>query len=171
MSDHDDEDFTENGKRTMAEMAAEDEDGQMEAFPLGAVDGDGVALKSLIKAGHSVSTTVSLMTAEVPAPKGSLLNPDKEGMLLVTYEVAGYEPVPQREGDRHSGKNIRGWKIRQKLRPIYVERVEGNGAEIQANFALLQDADETAAGALLDTLKEMYAAKLAGGKHPSRVPA
>lgn len=164
------DDAAANGAASIAQRAADDEP-EPELFPMGSVEGDAKTLKTLIRAGQSVKQTVSIGRAEVPLTGTGLLDPDKEGMLLVSYEVAGYEPVPEREGERHEGKRVVGWKLRTNLRAIHVERVNGEEGAIEANFAALLDADEERAGALLDRLGARTAAKLAGGKHPSRVAA
>jgi hypothetical protein len=91
-------------------------------------------------------------TAEVPSPSGGLLSANKEHLLLVTCEHAGYTEVPKREGDRVNGKVVVGWKTRQTLRPIYVERVNGKAGAIEAAFVDLLKADESGAAALLDRM-------------------
>lgn len=147
---------------------AEPDEEQPELFPQGSIEGDAKTLKTLIKAGLPVEQTVAMGSAEVPISSGGLIDPEKEGMLLVTYEAAGYKPVPVREGERHEGKRVKGWKIRTYLRPIHVERVNGEAGAIEANFAALLDADEAEAGALLDRLSARTSSKLNGGRHPAR---
>jgi hypothetical protein len=174
MAKDDDPDAMANG-RSIAERAADGDDGepgeQAEIFPLGSIEGDAKTLKTLIRAGLPVTQTVAMGSAEVPISSGGLIDPDKEGMLLVTYEAAGYQPVPVREGERHEGKRVKSWKIRTHLRPIHVERIDGEAGVIEANFASLLDVDDKAAAALLDRLGARVKAKLADGKHPSRVAA
>jgi hypothetical protein len=129
-------------------------DPQTELFPDGSVEGDGYSLRSVGKAGEPVELiTVAMSGGEVPMPKGSgLLDPHKEGMLLVTYEPKdGGLPVPTREGDRGE-KKIVGWKVRQTVRPIYIERVKGEEGVIEGHFAALLEAEPGRAGALLDRL-------------------
>lgn len=119
-----------------------------ELFPLGTLPGDGVMLKTLIKPSHRVELTVSMMSAEIDAPKDQgLLDPDKEGLLLVTYEIANYHPTPIREG-QPGDKRLVGWKIRQAIRPIYHEPVRGEAGTVEAGFAALCTADPSAAAAL-----------------------
>lgn len=131
----------------------EDDGGEPELFPMGSLEGDAKTLKSLIRSGQAVKSTVSMTGAEVPVRSGGLLDPEKEGMLLVTFEVAHYTPVPVREGDRETGKRLTEWKIRQTVRPIHIERVDGEDGIIEANFAMLAEANPTAAGALLDRMR------------------
>jgi hypothetical protein len=138
--------------QSIREMAEQDTP-ESELFPLGSLEGDDTTLGQIIKPSHTVEITVSMGTAEVPSPSGGLLNPNDEGLLLVTYEHAGYTPVPVRKGDRVAGKEITGWKIRQNLRPIHVERVHGEAGAIEAAFVDLLRENDEAAGALLDRMK------------------
>lgn len=97
---------------------------QAELFPKGVLDTDGkIQLKNLIRANESVEITASLMTAEVPL-RGGLVDPRKEGKVIVSFEAAKYIPVPQRKGEP-GDKQLTGWKIRCQLRPTYVEPIEG----------------------------------------------
>jgi hypothetical protein len=144
----------EDAPQSIREMAeAETQQAAGELFPLGSLEGDEATLGQLIQPNHETHVTVSMGTAEVPMPRGGLLAPDKEHTLLVTCEVSGFEPVPQRDGDRVQGKTIVGWKVREKLRVIYVERVKGEEGSIEAQFADLLRADEQRGAALLDRLK------------------
>lgn len=125
-----------------------------ELFPVGSIDGDGFTFKAIGNAKNPVTEiTVAMTGGEVPIPKGSgLLDPAKEGMLLVTYEVADAgRLIPQREGDRGE-KTIVGYKARQTVRPIFIERVKGEEGVIEGHFAALLEADQGRAGALLDRL-------------------
>lgn len=90
-------------------------------FPQGFFEGDEKTIKNLIKAGSPVEVTVSLMSAEVPSRTSGLLDPDNESQVLVTYEVSKYHVVPKREGET-GDKSLAGWKIRQQIRPTYVQR-------------------------------------------------
>lgn len=60
-----------------------------------------------------IEAEVSLMSAAVPA--SGLLDPDKEGRLIVSYVPVKYEYVPVRENGE-----VKRWKLRQHLRPTYV---------------------------------------------------
>jgi hypothetical protein len=97
--------------------AASDDDPESdeELFPHGSLDGDGISLKGLIKPGLPVEYTKSLLKGEVPGRKG-LTNPEGERRAIVTHELAEVVIVIKRE----DGK-ITGYKIREKLRPTYVE--------------------------------------------------
>lgn len=104
-----------------------DDEQPEELFPVGSLEGDPkMTLGKLIKPHHKVEYTVSLMAAEVPL-RGGLLDPDATGAVMITYEVANLTPVPIRE-DRGGVKKLVGWKIRQSLRPIYVEPIEATKA-------------------------------------------
>ena len=78
----------------------------------------------LVKRGTPIDSEVSLMSASVPC-KG-LIDPDKPGRLVVTYESAGYVFKPQRD---RGNQSITGWTLRQQLRPIYVEALVETTAE------------------------------------------
>lgn len=141
--------------QSIREMADADAEQQTEAemFPIGSLEGDEAKLETMIRPGEPVKITVSMNgTPEVPMPRGGLLDVRKEHLLLVTCEVESPIPVPEREGDRTTGKKIVGWKIRQKLRPIYVERVHGEAGAIESAFVDLLRGDEAAAAALLERM-------------------
>jgi hypothetical protein len=140
--------------QSIREMAEKDaEEAAEELFPIGALEGDETTLGSLVKPGQTNEVTVSMMTAEVPSPRGGLLSPDRDHLLLVTTEHAGYTEIPKREGDRVNGKTVVGWKTRQNLRPVYVERVNGEAGAIEAAFTDLLRANEQDAMALLDRMR------------------
>jgi len=132
------------------------DDPEPELFPMGTVAGDGLGLKHLIRPGADVSMTISLMSAEIPAPReGGLLKPEQEVYLLVAAEPQKYIPVPEKEGDRGDRK-VTGWKIRQAVRPLHVQRVTGDAVMVQAAFRALVDTDQARAGQLLDSLNAAY---------------
>ena len=89
-------------------------------FPKGFFEGDEKSAKNIIDGRLPCEVTVSLLSAEVPSPRGGLLDPDKEGQVLVSYEVAGYPWKPKREG-APGDKRLVGWKVRQQIRPTYVQ--------------------------------------------------
>ncbi len=132
---------------------------QSELFPSGSLEGDGLTLKQLVKAGQAQQVTTRLDGTEVPTPEGGLLHPEGLVKLLVTGEVKRYEPTPLRTPD-DEGK-VRGWKIRQIVRPVYVERVDGDlTVAISQRFAELCETDVKTAGALLDRLGSQLAEAL-----------
>lgn len=137
--------------QSIREMAEQDaDDAQEEIFPRGQLEGDDKSIRDFFQPHHRIELTASLMAAEVPA-SGGLVDPEKEGMALVTYELSKPIPVPIREGNAGE-KELVGWKIRQQLRPVYVEAVRGEEGAIEANFAALLAAEPNRAGALLDRL-------------------
>jgi hypothetical protein len=111
--------------RSISERAADETEAgeQVEAFPMGSLEGDGKTLKNIIKSGLPVELTVSMRAAEVPIRGGGLPDPDSLQRCFVTAEVAKYEPVPVRD----DGKIV-SWKIRCVLRPTYVEPQEASGS-------------------------------------------
>lgn len=138
--------------REMAEGDAVNQEGEL--FPIGSLQGDETTLGTLIRSNHKTELTVSMGTAEVPVRGGGMLDVNREHLLLVTVEPRKIETVPQREGDRLEGKEIVGFKIRQTVTPIYVERVQGEGGALVAAFADLLRADESAALAALEGMKD-----------------
>lgn len=101
-------------------------DDEPELFPLGTLDGDPKkTLKNLLKAGLPVEVTASLSSAEVPVNAG-LIDPEDSGRVLVSYEVQKAAEVIVKRGK--DGKIV-GYKIRQTLRPTYVEAIPNAGAQ------------------------------------------
>jgi hypothetical protein len=100
------------------EAAPNDPDLQTDLFPHGSLQGDGMDLKRLIKPGIPIEYTKSLLKGEVPGRKG-LSNPEGERRAIVTHELAEVVVVIKREDGE-----IVGYKIREKLRPTYVEEAE-----------------------------------------------
>jgi hypothetical protein len=152
---------------SVADRAADGESDQLEAFPVGVIEGDAkVTHKTLIRPGEAVEYTVSLGRAEVPM-RGGLVDPRKAGRCLVSYEAAdGGLPVPQRE----DGK-VKAWKIRQSLRPVYVEPWPLEDAEaIGLLFGTLMEASPQAAMKLVDGLQARAAEYLRTGDR-SATPA
>lgn len=141
--------------KSIREMAEADtqEAAATQLFPLGSIEGDDGTLQSMIQPGEKVTHSVTMNGTSKVEMTGGLLDIRKEHTLLVTCEVAYPIPVPDREGDRLAGKRIVGWDIKQKLIPIYVERVKGEEGAIEASFADLLRADENRAAVLLDRLK------------------
>lgn len=103
----------------------ENDDGQ-----LGFVVGDEpLKLSKLIKSGIPVESEVSLMSAAVPTD--GLLDPTKEGVLLVVYSPSKYECVPVRENGR-----VTRWKIRQQVRPTDVRTANEESLREHLDVAL-----------------------------------
>ena len=93
-----------------------------------ALDGDKqLTLAGLGPRNTPIESEVSLMSASVPVR--GLIDPGKQGQLLVSYVPAGYRYVPIREGQK-----IVKWKLRQYLRIMYVEQfVEAEAVETGAH--------------------------------------
>ena len=92
-----------------------EDDPAEELFPHGSLDGDGINLKDLIQPGKPVEYTKSLLKGEVPGRR-QLTNPAGQRRALVTHELAEVVIVIRREDNE-----IVGYKIREKLRPTYVQ--------------------------------------------------
>jgi hypothetical protein len=100
--------------------------------------------------------TCSMRSAEVPL-RGGLVNPRTTGRLLMTYEAFdGGLPVPEREDGQ-----VVGWKVRQQLRPVYVEPVDGDLPEmVEAWFDRVMEDSAEVGGALADRIAAKAAARL-----------
>jgi len=139
--------------KSIREMA-DAEPAETELFPMGSLEGDEKTLGQLIRPNQSTEVTVAMTKGEVPSPTGGLLDPNKTALVLVTCEVGQYAEIPIREGTRADGdRKITGWKLRQQLTPIYVEKMAATGGVIEASFAALLQEDEPAAAALLDRMQ------------------
>lgn len=118
-----------------------------ELFPLGEIEGGAKTIKNFIRQGADVKSTVSLAAAEVAAKSG-LFDPEVEGKLIVTFEPGAVQIIPLKA----EGK-VQSYKVRQTLKPAFIERVDASTADIEASFELLLDGDASEAGKLLDKLK------------------
>lgn len=125
-----------------------------ELFPLGTLEGDDFTPQKIIKKGLPIEVTVAIGQAEVPMPTGGLLDPNKQGRALVSYAFAKNVEIPQTD----EGKIV-GWKVRQMLRAIYVKPANDEAALIRDEFKALLALDESAAGRVLDELKQIFVAK------------
>lgn len=151
------EDPSSIGGRAANDEGAEPEP---ELFPDGFVEGDeGVTHKTLIRPGLPIELKVSLTRAEIPSRGKSLFTPGREAKVLVTVEPGVVHEAPVMEGDRPNRK-VTGWKLTQDLRSVYAERVTGDSANIEAEFALLMDGDPRKAGELLDKLSARLSTQL-----------
>jgi hypothetical protein len=133
------------GGQSIEERASEE---QTELFPDGVIDGHGVSLKSLVKAGQRVEAKCALRRGEVPL-RGGLPDPAKRVRLAVTAEAVGYLTKPERE----DGKIV-GWSAVADLRPIHVETLGvGPSGEILIAYRELLNAEPSAAAALLEQMQ------------------
>jgi hypothetical protein len=153
-------------KKTIREMAegGAGEEAEPELIPRGTVEGDGLGLLDIFRLGaKNVSSTCVVRGGEFDVP-GGLLDPNREGILLMTYRYVKPEPVPVWRPDtpRGEARVLSGYKLRQVIEPIHVERAkQGDAGALKASFIdLLSNAPQTA-GALLDELNQMAGKKLA----------
>lgn len=149
---------------TLDERASNGEgtEAEEELFPLGSIDGDDKTLQTLFRKNLPTKVTTSIRAGEVGTPRGGLLDPERAGMLLVSYEYDHPEIVPEYEGEAGSRK-VKALKIRQVVRPYFIEQVRaGEAGVIEAQFAELMKADVGAAGKLLDALNARAGKALAG---------
>jgi hypothetical protein len=151
----------ETDARSISDRAANgDSETVEELFPVGAVDGDGVSLKQLVKPGHKVETTAALSRAEVPLRNG-LPDPSRRLRMLVTGIPGKVHSLPLREDDGKP-EAVTGWKLAQDVRVDHVENVPLTERELILNrFAAIVDESPSAAGGLLDDLQKVLAETLA----------
>lgn len=147
MQDHPD---SVNGR-----AANEAEPTEAELFPVGSLAGDSVTAQTLVRRGLPTAVTVSLAMAEVPTKDG-LVDPNRSGRVLVSYVPGKVEHVPERDDD---GK-VKGWKLRQHLRPTFVADANDETSVARNAFAALLATDAPAAGALLAELRQLAEAEL-----------
>lgn len=142
-----------SGGASISEMAEAEDDVEDEGtlFPMGFLKGDEVTPARMIKKGLPVEVTVSIGKAEVPMPDSGLLDPERQGRVLVTYVFGSNQEIPVREEDK-----IVRWKIRQNLRAVHVASANDEVALITSEFDALLALDQAAAGALLDQLGAMF---------------
>jgi hypothetical protein len=114
------------GIEARAEAGVEEEDDGQLGFVVG---DEPLKLSKLIKSGIPVESEVSLMSAAVPTD--GLLDPTKEGVLLVSYSPSKYECVPVRENGR-----VTRWKIRQQVRPTDVRTANEEALREHLDVAL-----------------------------------
>lgn len=132
-------------------QSTEEEQGQREdvqLFPMGSIEGDGVTLKTLIKAGKENKLTVKIKATRVPSGSG-LADPEKDRVLLVTCEPGKVESVPHKE----EGRVVRYTTV-QVYEPIFVEGVQrGDAGRLEAAFGQLLANDPDAAAKALDRMQ------------------
>lgn len=147
---------------SVAERAANgegQEETQEELFPQGQVIGDGVSLKSLVKAQHKVTTSAALSKAKIPL-RGGLPDPNARLRLMVVGVPAKLHNLPIRE-DASDPLKVTGWELTQDVRVDHVENVPPTERELVLNrFRAFVDESPQAAGKLLEELQQMLAEEL-----------
>lgn len=119
-----------NGGKSAREQAEEQ---IPEAPPL---EGDKqLSIKGLGSRGVPIESRVSIDAASVPIQ--GLIDPEKEGQLIVAYRPRGYDYVPVR--DPADPNKVSRWKIIQRLRPVHVQKVS---PELQAALAAVNEEHE-----------------------------
>lgn len=158
--------------REMAEAESLGE-GQEQLFEGAKFEGDdGLSLEGLVSRGSKREVTVSFRSAEFDCPKDSgLLSPTRQGLALVTYRWIKPDMVPLWEQGKPRDQNpeLEGWKVRQILEPIWIEKLDGEADIIKANFVELLSADPEEAGRLLEQMTA--AMRKAMGVEAPEVPA
>ena len=98
---------------------AEDEVPEAELFPMGSIEGDPkITWSMLLKRGRPVEVTSTMRAAEVGVRNGQLLDPEKVTQVLVT--VVPEQAIVIYKRETIDGP-VKGYKIRQPLRPTYVQ--------------------------------------------------
>lgn len=108
------------------EPTSDEADGQLEAFPIGAVDGDPkVTHRNLIKAGMAVKLECALSRAAVPLT-GGLHAFGAAGEVLVTFEAGKVQQVPE-FGERQAdgSRPVKAVKLVQELTAVHVRSGAG----------------------------------------------
>jgi hypothetical protein len=138
------------------EIDGTDGDGteQGEMFPNGTLEGEGKTLKTLVKPGQAVETTISIGKAEVPLRNG-MPDPDKPMRALVTGIFQSCKPTARRE-DAGNPVKVTGWKLAVHLRADFVEAVPFDDAGLIAQrFRAMLEVEPSAAGRLLEQLQAL----------------
>jgi hypothetical protein len=111
-------------------------------------------LKTLVKAGQAVETTVALSRAEIPLRNG-LPDPDKPTRALVMGVFQSAKTLARREDDGNPMK-VTGWKLTANLRVDYVEAIPADDAGlITQRFRTMLEVEPGAAGRLLEQLQAL----------------
>lgn len=138
----------------------EDELDQGEMFPNGTLEGEGKTLKTLVKPGQAVETTVALSRAEVPLRNG-MPDPDRPVRALVTGVFQKATELAKRE-DSGNPMKVTGWKLAVGMRVEYVEAVPADdGGLILQRFRAMLEVDPSGAGRLGDEIAKLLQEALA----------
>lgn len=132
-------------------QSTEEEQGQqddVQLFPMGSIEGDGVSLKTFIRGNRDNKLTVKIKSTRVPSGSG-LADPEKDRVLLVTCEPGKVETVPHKE----EGKVVRYTTV-QVYEPIFVEGVQrGDVGRMEAAFKSMLTDDPDSAAKMLDRMQ------------------
>lgn len=127
----------------------EHEEPDVELFPLGSVQGDGVSLGKFVKPGKDNTSKVKIKAVKTAGGKG-LADPDKLRTLLVSCQPGKVETVPHME----DGK-VASYETVQHYTPTFVEGVQrGDAGRIEASFAELLRDDAKGAAKALDAMQQ-----------------
>jgi hypothetical protein len=94
-----------------------------------------LSLKGLGQRGVPVESRVSIDSASVPVE--GLMDPQKDGQLLVAYRPRGYNYVPVR--DSADPTKVIRWKVIQSLRPVHIQKIS---PELEAAIAAVNEEHE-----------------------------
>lgn len=94
-----------------------------------------LSLKGLGQRGVPIESRVSIDAASVPVE--GLMDPEKDGQLIVAYRPRGYDYVPVR--DTANPTKVVRWKVIQRLRPVHIQKIS---PELEAALAAVNEEHE-----------------------------
>lgn len=92
---------------------------------------------------------------EVPLRDG-LYDPQKTYRFAVTCQVGRYTEDPVREKQADNSTKIVSTKVRQKIKPVFMEEMGWGEEALERSFRQLLAIDATRAGACLDKLQAEF---------------
>lgn len=146
----------DGGKGSVSDRAAggEHRDEPEQMFPVGSLDGDGIAPNRWIKDGVPTELVVSLSKAEVPLHGAGLPDANGYGRCMVTYLPGKKHELPIRE-DKNETAKVTGKKVSVDLRATFVQDANDVPALVRREFEGLLATSPAAAGKLLDEFKAL----------------
>lgn len=138
---------------SVAERAAngehEDPDPDVELFPGGGIEGDGVTLGKFVKPGKDNKVSIKVKATKVPSRGKGLGDPEKVRTLLVTTNPGKVVTTPHmRDGA------VDHYSTDQVFEPTYIEAVQsGDAGRLEASFADLLKHDPKGAARAIDAMQ------------------
>jgi hypothetical protein len=131
----------------------EEPETDLELFPQGGVEGDGMTLGKIVKPGAENKLSIKLKSVRVPSRGKGLGNPEKVRTLLVTTNPGKVVVTPHmREG------SVDHYSTDQVFEPTYVEAVQsGDAGRLEASFIDLLGRDPKGAAKALDAMQKKAA--------------
>ena len=128
----------------------EESDPDVELFPQGGIEGDGVTLGKFVKPGKDNKVFIKIKATKVPSRGKGLGDPEKVRTLLVTTLPGKVSTTPHmREGE------VDHYTTDQIFEPTYVEAVQsGDAGRLEASFADLLKRDPKGAAKAIDAMQK-----------------